>query len=56
MPHKISEECLVCGVCADECPNEAIAETADAYTINPEQCDDCGECAEICPNDAIDNS
>lgn len=56
MPHSITDECLVCGVCADECPNEAIAETGDAYAIDPEACDDCGECAEVCPNDAVDGT
>lgn len=56
MPHKINDECLVCGVCADECPGDTIAEKDDTYVINPDACDDCGECAEVCPNDAIDNS
>ena len=24
MPHKITEECINCGACIDECPEEAI--------------------------------
>jgi len=53
MPHRITEECLACGVCADECPNEAISEGDDIYVIDPELCNDCGTCVEVCPNDAI---
>ncbi|RJQ44240.1 MAG: 4Fe-4S dicluster domain-containing protein [Gaiellales bacterium] len=56
MPHRISDECLVCGVCADECHSHAITGSDDAFAIDPDSCDDCGECAEVCPNDAIDGS
>jgi NAD-dependent dihydropyrimidine dehydrogenase PreA subunit len=47
--HRITEECIVCGACLAECPEQAIAEGADRYTINPEKCSDCGSCAEVCP-------
>jgi ferredoxin len=49
LSHRITEECIVCGVCQAECPEQAITEGADRYTINPEKCSDCGSCAEICP-------
>jgi len=26
MPHKITNECIKCGICVDECPVEAISE------------------------------
>ena len=26
MAYKITDECLACGACVDECPNEAISE------------------------------
>ncbi|OIQ58901.1 ferredoxin [Moorella thermoacetica] len=53
MSHRITEECLACGVCADECPSGAISEGEDKYVIDPELCTDCGTCIEACPNEAI---
>ncbi len=53
MPHRITEECLACAACIDECPNEAISEGDDIYVIDPELCDDCGTCVDSCPNEAI---
>jgi len=47
--HRITEECIVCGVCLAECPEQAIIEGSDRYLINPEKCSDCGNCAEVCP-------
>jgi len=52
MPHKITDECVACGTCKDECPVEAISE-GDIYVIDPEKCTDCGNCKEVCPTDAI---
>ena len=49
MSHRITEECIVCGACQAECPEQAITEGEDRYTINPEKCSDCGSCAEVCP-------
>jgi len=53
MAHIITEDCLACGACVDECPNEAISEGTDIYVIDPELCDDCGTCVEACPSEAI---
>jgi len=53
MAHKITEECVACGSCQPECPEEAIAE-GDIYVIDPEKCSDCGNCAEVCPTDAVE--
>lgn len=52
MAYVISDECIACGTCIDECPVDAIAE-GDIYTIDPELCTDCGSCAEVCPVEAI---
>lgn len=52
MAHKITEECVACGVCLPECPVDAISE-GDIYVINPDLCTDCGACAAVCPTDAI---
>jgi len=52
MAHKITDECLACGSCLDECPVGAISE-GDIYVIDAELCTDCGACAEACPTGAI---
>ena len=52
MPHLINEECILCGACLDECPEEAISEGDPKYIIDPAKCTDCGNCAEVCPSDA----
>ncbi|GAW94318.1 DUF362 domain-containing protein [Calderihabitans maritimus] len=53
MAIKITEECLACGSCVDECPVGAISEGDDIYVINQDECSECGTCMEACPNGAI---
>lgn len=52
MAYKISEDCIACGSCIDECPVDAIFE-GDIYFIDPEICSDCGSCVEVCPVECI---
>ena len=52
MAYVISDDCIACGTCIDECPSGAIQE-GDKYSINPEVCTECGTCADVCPNEAI---
>jgi len=52
MAYRITDECIACGSCADECPSEAISE-GDIYVIDAEKCTECGTCAEQCPVEAI---
>ncbi|MFC1961491.1 YfhL family 4Fe-4S dicluster ferredoxin [Chloroflexota bacterium] len=58
MAYKISEECISCGACEPECPNEAISEGETIYVIDPDKCTECvgayeaSKCVEICPVDA----
>ena len=52
MAHKISEDCVACGSCIDECPLEAII-AGDTYSIDPDICADCGTCVDACPTGAI---
>jgi ferredoxin len=54
MPHKITDDCVSCGTCADECPVDAISEGDNKYVIDADACTDCGSCAEVCPADAIE--
>ena len=37
MAFMISEECISCGACEAECPNQAISEGETIYVINNEK-------------------
>ena len=58
MAFKITEDCISCGACEPECPNQAIKEGDTIYVINPARCTECvgshpsSRCAEVCPVDA----
>ena len=52
MAYKISDSCVACGTCIDECPVEAIS-AGDIYVIDPDKCIECGACAGVCPSEAI---
>ena len=58
MAYKITDECISCGACEPECPNNAISEGETIYVIDPNKCTECvgayesSKCAEICPVDA----
>lgn len=57
MATMITEECINCGVCEPECPNEAISEGEETFVIDPALCTECvgfhdtEQCAEVCPVD-----
>lgn len=53
MAYKITDSCVACGTCIDECPVSAISE-GDIYFINPDECTSCGCCAGVCPTEAIE--
>jgi ferredoxin len=58
MAFKITEECISCGSCESECPNEAISEGAEYYEIDPAKCTECvgfygtQQCFDVCPVEA----
>jgi Fe-S-cluster-containing hydrogenase component 2 len=54
MAYKITDACVSCGSCADQCPVEAIAEGDGKYEINADVCVSCGACADQCPVEAIE--
>ena len=37
----ITEECINCGACEPECPNDAISEGESIYAIDPKLCSEC---------------
>lgn len=53
MAYRISDACVSCGSCADQCPVEAISQGDTQYVINEDICLSCGACAEQCPMGAI---
>lgn len=58
MAFKITEDCISCGACESECPNQAISESETIYIIDFNKCSECigffdtQQCVEICPVDA----
>ena len=56
MAFNITDACVKCGSCADQCPVEAISEGEDKYVIDPDVCVSCGSCAEQCPAEAIEEA
>lgn len=49
---RITDDCIACGLCLEECTFKAIEE-GDPYRINGSRCDECGSCALVCPQEAI---
>jgi ferredoxin len=59
MANRITDDCINCGACEPECPNQAISQGEDFYEIDAAKCDECaakgGEasCKTVCPADCI---
>ena len=64
----ITDECINCAACVDECEHNAIYNAGEGYSVNgnsfpavseehtyiaPELCNNCGTCKETCAVDAI---
>ncbi len=53
----ITDECINCGACEPECPNDAITAGDEIYLIDISKCTECvghfdeSQCAEVCPVD-----
>ncbi len=55
MATHITSDCINCGACEPECPNEAITEGGEVYVIDGERCTECvgfhakEACQAVCP-------
>ncbi len=55
----ITDECIACDACLDECPTAAIEEGDPIYIIDPDRCVECvgfydePSCVSVCPVDCI---
>jgi len=55
----ISEDCIACDACLDECPTSAIEEGDPIYVIDSDRCTECvgfydePACVAVCPVDCI---
>ena len=48
------EKCTGCGLCARNCPQEAISgERKEVHVVDPELCIRCGVCRDLCRFDAV---
>lgn len=52
MAYKITDSCVSCGLCKENCPADAISEGDGIFVINADTCVGCGLCKENCPVDA----
>jgi formate hydrogenlyase subunit 6/NADH:ubiquinone oxidoreductase subunit I len=50
------ETCVYCGICAKECPSEAIKvdRKEKSWEVDKEACTTCGICVEKCPKDSLE--
>ncbi len=59
MAYMITEDCINCGACDPECPNNAISQGEPVFVIDPNLCTECvgyydePQCISVCPVDCI---
>jgi NADH-quinone oxidoreductase subunit F len=52
--YSITDDCIGCTLCAQQCPSDAIAMTPyQKHQIDPEKCTRCNACKAICPENAV---
>ncbi len=58
MALKITNDCIACAACVEDCGNQAISEGPGIFIIDPQRCTECvgfhdsSRCVAICPVDA----
>ncbi len=45
--------CDQCGICADNCPEDAIQLKDAVFLLNPDDCSGCQVCVAVCPQDVM---
>jgi len=50
----ITENCVSCGKCAEQCPMGCITDNGELYVIDQNVCSKCGTCVGECPARAIE--
>ena len=53
MAFTITDNCIACGSCKEECPSEAVVADGLKYSILPDKCSECATCMETCPAGAV---
>lgn len=53
MPWINEKDCVVCGICVEKCPVDAILLENENVRIEMSKCIRCGICHQICPQDAV---
>ncbi len=60
MALRITEECIACDACREECPTMAIEEGDPIYVVDPDRCTECINdydepiCISVCPVDCFE--
>ncbi len=58
----ITDDCIICDVCAPECPNGAISKGREIYEVESDLCTECvghfdePQCQMVCPVECIVNN
>lgn len=52
MTYTITDDCIACAACEQECEEGAIRETDSVFAVDRARCSECGACSEICPVEA----